>query len=71
MLVAVQAVLALGQEQGDVGVVGTGHLVAHEHAGIGIDQADALVVADLAFDRLGPEADHAAGMRATARRRWH
>ena len=61
-LVGVQAIGALGQEERDVGVGGGGHAVAHEEAGVGVGQADALVVADLAFDGARPVTDEAAGV---------
>jgi len=60
--VAVEAILPLGEQQGDVGVVGPGNLVAHEHAGVRVHQADPLVIADLALDGCGPVTDHAAGV---------
>ena len=57
-----QTIVTLGEQQGDLGVIGSGHLVFHEDTGIRIGHADALVITDLAFDRLRPVADHTAGM---------
>ena len=61
---ALVAVRAGGEQQRDVGVVGAGEAVAHEEAGVGVLDADALVVADLAVDRVRPRDDDAAGGRA-------
>ena len=52
LLVALKAVVPLGKKQCDVRVIGTGDPIAHEHAGIGINEADTLIIANLAGNRL-------------------
>ena len=59
--VAVQAGVADGEQQRDVGVVGAGQGVFHKHIGVRVVHADALIVANLPFDRVGPVFDHAPG----------
>jgi hypothetical protein len=63
VVVRLEARVPLREQERDVRVVRAGDAVAHEHAGIGVRQADALIVPDLALDRLRPEADEAARVR--------
>ena len=48
------------QQQRNIGVIGPRQRVLHEHIGIGVMQTDALIVADLALNRIGPEFNNAA-----------
>ena len=63
MLITGETILTLGQQQGDIGIVGTGHRITHKLAGIRVDHADTLVIANLTFDRFRPVTDHATGTR--------
>ncbi len=64
MLIAVKTILALGQQQSDIGIVRPGQVVAHEQVGIRVLDADPLVITDFTFDRRRPVADVATGARA-------
>ena len=60
--VAVAAVLAGGDQKRDVAVVRAGETIAHEKIGVGILEANPLIVANFTFDRIRPRHDLAAGM---------
>ncbi len=51
LFVATCAAITDGKQEGNIGVVGAGEGVIHEHIGVGVVQADALVVPD--FPRHG------------------
>ncbi len=63
MLVAVETILTLGQQQGDIGIVSPGQVITHKQVGVRVLDANALVVADFTVDRRRPVADVAAGTR--------
>ena len=60
--VAGLTVITLGEQQGDIGVIGAGDFILHEDAGVRVGHADALVITNLTLDRFRPVANHTAGV---------
>ena len=61
MFVGGLAAVAHCEQQCDIGVIGARQRVLHEHVSVGVMETDALIVADLALDRIRPEFNDTSG----------